>query len=348
MKTLLLLLLPIYIFAQNSIENYSKEQLIGSDWIKTDIRLRDNSKIYNEQILRLPLRYRFLNEDSVLITSKGASQKFFYRMSNNLISIPKTDGKLRISSLDDKKMVIIEDMKDTTAAQFRIEFAKSDYYNIGYTPQSYLTQGNDTVYIAQQNYLEPIFLDDFRNPMDFISEKFNFPEWRTAEFTVRFIITKNGEVKGIKVEGTADKYNDNLINAVKKTRGKWLPAIWEGKPVNAEMKLYFDFGYSEQQALKNKSKPTTLDTLAMYKSQSKFFLDEGNYYFQIKNNLKALQSYSKSIAFDPYNINAYYGRVAVYSRANRIDKVCEELEQLKALEQTKAFELSKKYCEKKE
>jgi tetratricopeptide (TPR) repeat protein len=347
MKILILLFLPVCIFAQNPAKTYSKAQLMG-DWVKTDIRLKDNSRIYDENIHDTQIRYHFISEDTLLITYQGIAQKYFYRFASNLIVIPKTDGRLRVEELDDRKMVISEQKKDSTRYQLRLTFVKVDIFNLGFTPQSYLTQGNDTVYVAQRNYLEPIFIDEFRNSMDYISEKFDFPEWKTGEFYARFIITKDAQVKAIKIEGKPEKQKEDLIKAIRKTKGKWIAAKWEGKPVNAEIKMYFDYGEQEKLAFKNKTyKKSQADSLAELKERSKFFLDEGNYYFTLKNYLKALQSYSKSIGLNPYNVDAYYGRIAVYSKSNRIDKVCEELEQLKALEQTKAFELSKQYCEKK-
>jgi tetratricopeptide (TPR) repeat protein len=347
MKNLVLLLFPIYIFAQNPVKTYTKSQLLG-DWVKTDIRLKDNSRIYDDEIHRSQIRYNFMSEDTVLITYQGTNQKYYYRFANNLVVLPQTKIEFRVEELDDRKLVISESKQDSTKYSLKFTLVKAEVFNLGFTPQSYLTQGNDTVYVAQRNYLEPLFIDEYRSPMDFIIEKFAFPEWKMGQFSARFIITKDADVKAVKVDGTPEKQKENLIKAIKKTKGKWVAATWEGKPVNAEIKMYFDYGEKGKLFEDPKLKVSSEDSLAELKERSKYFLDEGNYYFATKNYLKALQSYSKSIGLNPYNVNAYFGRVAIYAKSNRTDKMCEDLEQLKALEQTRAFELSKKYCQKKE
>lgn len=348
-RYLLLLFVSIQIFAQDSVKvskpkKYTIEQLSG-EWVKEEIRMKDGSKLYNSPLNEAFLRYIFQPGDSVKIIYDGRSGNVPFTFNGNRLTI--NGLPLVIDYLDENKL-ILEEEKDTLALQIRLVSAK--IHNLGFMPQTYITQGNDTIYVAERNYIEPMFNNPAESAMQFISENFMYPEYRTDDFFARFIITKTGEVKGIKIlNSTNEKFNQRLIKAIKKTEGFWKPATWEGKPVNVEMKMRFDMGWSQKMAAKNpKEYGNLVDSTQIRKDISDSYLMEGNYYSEIGSYKQALQSYSLSIKNNPLNVDAYYKRAAIFALRKQTDKMCEDLKHLRDLEQKRGAELYQKYCGKRE
>lgn len=346
-KYLLLIFISIQVLAQDSLKTsksqiYTFEQLAG-EWVKEEIRMKDGSKLYNNPLNDSFLRYIFQTDNTVKIIYDGKSGDVAYTLHKNKIDI--NNMPLIIDYLDQNKLTLSEE-KDTLGIQIKLIRAK--IHNIGFTPQSYITQGNDTIYVAERNYLEPFFNDPAQNAMQFISENFGYPEYRTDDFYARFIITKTGEVKGIKVlNSTNSKFDLKLVKAIKKSEGKWIPAKWEEKTVNVEIKMRFDMGWSQKMAAKNPN-GRAVDSTQSLMSASDSYLIEGNYYAEMNNYKQALRSYGLSIKNNPLNVDAYYKRAAIFALTKQNSKMCEDLRHLRDLEQTRGTELYQKYCEKKE
>jgi len=228
----------------------------------------------------------------------------------------------------------------------RLSFIPARFHNIGFTPQTYRTKGQDTIYVSKHNYLEPLFKDADRSASQFISDNFFFPEYKAGDFFARFIITKQGDIKGIEVlESTHENYNKYLIKAIKATAGKWKPAVWEGKPINTEIKMGFDLGWTEKMRNKNGDSATQKDIIDS--NESNYNLMQGNIYMEEKKYTLAIKELTKSIALDPLNIDAYYARAAVYALTKDVQKMCLDLQQLKNMQQTKGTELWNKFCQDK-
>lgn len=339
-KILLFLLLTTPIFAQKL-----KEKLIG-EWVKDEIRLKDGSPILLEQVKNMQIRYVFSENGDFLITIDGKSGKSSYQLIGDTIQIGKTT-LLKVLEISDVKLVVYELSNVPLAPQSKVKISliPAHIHNLGYFPEKYRTKGQDTIYVSKRDYLEPFFLDNEKSAAQFISDNFYFPEHKAGDFYARFIITKTGEIKGIEIlNSTDEKYNNNLIKAIKTSSGKWLPAQWEGKPVNTEIKMGFDMGWSEKMAVKSKSE-TPKDTLDA--NESNYYLLLGNANVEQKKYATAIKNLTKSLDFDPRNIDAYYARAAVYAITKDTQKMCVDLLQLKHLEQAKGTELWKKFCDSK-
>ncbi|MCU0326020.1 MAG: hypothetical protein MUF45_12320 [Spirosomaceae bacterium] len=344
-RFLFLILVSIQVFAQDSSKTtkpktYTIKQLAG-EWVKEEIRMKDGSKLYNNPLNESSLRYIFQSEDSVKIVYDGRSGNVPFTLNGNKLVINSLP--LIINYLDENRLILDED-KDTLGIQIRLVSAK--IHNLGFTPQTYITQGNDTIYVAERNYLEPSFRNPANGPMEVISQNFTYPEYRTDDFFARFIVTNTGEVKGIKIlKSTNEKFNTRLVKAIKKTEGMWEPATWEGRRVNVEMKMRFDMGWSQKMAARN---PKNIDSTQIKIDLSDNYLMEGNYYAENKNYKQALRSYNLSIQNNPLNVEVYYKRAAIFAITKQNDKMCEDLKHLRDLEQKRGTELYQKYCEKKE
>lgn len=335
LKTLFLICISSVAVAQSI-----KGNLIG-DWIKEDIRLRDGSPILDKAVRDIQLRYIFDKNGTSRVVYDGKTGDRPYRLKRDTLIIGD-DTFYKIEQVSDIKLVLQQITADSSATALKLTFTPAHLYNIGFMPEKYRTKGGDTIYVYKPNYLEPFFMDGEMNASQYISENFDFPEYRAADFYTRFIITKEGDVKGIEiVRTTNDRFNNKLIAAIKKTQGKWKPALWEGKPVNVEVMMGFDLGWSEKQ-----NSSTTEETDEEKMMASNEFLAEGKYYLTLKNYNEAIRNYTWSLDKNPLNIDAYYGRASAYAMKKDTKKMCEDLLQLKNLQQAKGIELWNKFCNK--
>ncbi len=341
-KILFFLLITSQLFAQTL-----KEKLIG-EWVKDDIRLKDGSPIFDEDIKNMQLRYVFFEDNSFQITINGKTGKGTYKIKGDTILVGKTT-LLEVLEIDETKLVVQELNIDPLAppSKAKITFIPARFHNLGFFPEKYRTKGQDTIYVSKHNYLEPFFLDPDKSAAQFISENFTFPYYKAGDFYARFIITKLGEIKGIEIlNSTHERYNEDLIKAIKASKGKWLPATLEGKAVNAEIKMGFDMGWSAKMAGKNQASidaaKDTIDPTA-----SNYHLMQANVNVEEKRYAAAIKNLTLSLNADPRNIDAYYARAAVYALTKDTQKMCVDLLQLKHMEQVKGTELWTKFCEGK-
>jgi tetratricopeptide (TPR) repeat protein len=340
-KILIFLFISTQIFAQKF------KQKIIDEWVKENISLYDGSPILKDDIRNMQLRYTFMENDTFQITVNGKTGRSTYQVKNDTLYFAKNVA-FKIERLDDIKLVFRAVILDSVGQSkaLRLSFIPTRFHNIGFTPQTYRTKGQDTIYISKPNYLEPLFMDADRSASQFISDNFFFPEYKAGNFFARFIITKRAEIKGIEIlESTHEKYNKYLIKAIKATAGKWEPAVWEGKQINSEIKMAFDMGWSEK--MKNKNGDTSAQKDTFDSDESNYYLMQGNIYVESKKYTLAVKELTKSIYLDPLNIDAYYARAAVYALTKDVQKMCLDLQQLKNMQQTKGTELWNKFCQDK-
>ncbi|MDZ7933527.1 MAG: hypothetical protein U5M51_00820 [Emticicia sp.] len=333
----------IFLFISNQIFAQTFKQKIVNEWVKESISLYDGSPILKDNIRNMQLRYIFTKNDSFQVTINGKTQRSTYRLQNDTLYFGKIVA-FKIERLDDIKLVFRDVNLDSTSQSkaLRLSFIPARFHNLGFTPKTYRTKGQDTIYVSEYNHLEPLFMDTERSAAQFISDNFYFPEYKKGNFFARFIITSKSEIKGIEVlESTDEKYNKYLIKAIKATAGRWKPAIWEGKPVNSEVKMGFDMGWSKKNN-ENTSQKDTIDT-----NESDYYLMQGNINVEAKRYSLAIKDLTKSIALDPLNIDAYYARAAVYAITKDVQKMCVDLLQLKNMQQIKGTELWNKFCQDK-
>lgn len=340
-KILTFLFISTQIFAQTF------KQKIVDEWVKDDISLYDGSPILKDEVRNMQLRYTFMPNDSFQVTINGKTGRGTYHVKNDTLYFAKNIA-FKIERLDDIKLIFRGINLDSASQSkaLRLSFIPARFHNLGFTPQTYRTKGQDTIYVSKHNYLEPLFMDADRSASQFISDNFFFPEYKAGDFYARFIITKQGEVKGIEVlESTHENYNKYLIKAIKATAGKWQPAIWEGKPINTEMKMGFDMGWTEKMGRKNGDATAQKDTIDA--NESNYYLMQANINVEAKRYSLAIKDLTKSITLDPLNIDAYYARAAVYALTKDVQKMCVDLQQLKNMQQIKGTELWNKFCQDK-
>jgi tetratricopeptide (TPR) repeat protein len=331
MKPSILLFFFALTFQAFGQKDFSKALM--KDWKKIEVRTKDGSKLYDQTYLNATFDIKVFSKDSLSLFVSGRRYNYPYSLRDSMLVFNKMIFKIK--SISELEMILDQaDFVDETQA-LSLKFMPKKLFDLTYTPTSYLSKNNERVYQQISGKLEPYFMDKNMAVMDYIFEKFGFPEYRKGGFVVRFVVTKTGAIKGISVvASTNDKYNEKLIAAVNKTTGKWQPAEYMGEKVNVEVEYDYNLGYSERDL------SSVVDSL----QYSKMYFDYGNDFFERAAYKQAESYYQKSINYNPLNINSYYQHAACCILLRRKEDACKDYQQLVFLEQKKAKVLQDKYC----
>lgn len=309
---------------------------IRGEWVKTTITLTDGSPIYTSDFQNSQLYYDFFSADSVLNTINGKSRKLRYQIQDSILVIE--DVYFKIKELSDIKLVINQLPSSSVEVPIQISMIPQRVHRVGFQPDSYVAKNGERVYISDNYHLVPIFLNSQKSAMTYIYEKFGFPDWRRALFIARAIVTKEGQLTGVRMEeSTQPKYNQKLLDAILSTKGNWLPAKLEGKPINTEIIFRFDLDWT-------KVGPSQEDELAQKRQMAEEYFQDGNYFMTLNQPKLAIESLTEALKNDHLFVKAYYQRAAAYIAIKRMDKACLDYKQLLFLEQKQAQILYDTYC----
>lgn len=326
----------LLLFSANSYAQSNIRTLLVNTWVNEEINLADGSKIYKPEYTNLHLEYKFYPNDSLRIQINGKTMFEKYKLVDSIISYG--ESRFKIKAISDVKMVLKQLTKEDNLQEIEVVLIPSKFRLMGFSPIAYLAKNGEAVYIARENYLYPYFVSNEASAAEYVFSKFGFPEWKKGRFVARFIITSKGYLTGVRVEESTNmKYDEKLISAIKATRGMWRAAEWEGKPVTTEVMMEFNMDFTS----------TEQNNPEMKRYRSEDYTVDGNYFFENKQYKLALSSFSQAIEENPFNIEAYYKRAAVYVLTRQPQKACEDYQTLVNLEQVKAKELFDKYCQKK-
>ncbi len=319
----------INMFAQNSL----KESLQG-EWIKDKVTLKDGSPVYDPEVLGTSFILDFRN-DSLIVSINGINALQTYRVSDSTITYKGTSYK--ITRLDKPILEVVQVNQPEDVEPLKISFIYKPIHDLSTNPEFYLAKNNEPVYLMRPDVVEPKFIHSSQNAIDFIYSYFRFPEYKKGGFVARFVITKEGKMEGLRLEASSDqRYDQRLIDAIKKTQGKWLAARYQGKPVNCEIEYNFDLGWSKPDY--------STDTLQMSRIASEEYFSYGQYYFSNKNYKSAIYYFDKTLEKNPYLIDSYYMRAAANVFRKEINAACKDYLTLRNLDQKKASDLYDKYC----
>jgi tetratricopeptide (TPR) repeat protein len=331
MRLLLTYILVSIVYISYGQRDFSKELM--NNWKKTEIRTKDGSKLYDQTYVDATFDINIFSKDSLALFSYGKRYSYPYVLKDSILSFNKI--MFKIKSISETQLVLDQaDFADETKA-LSLKFTPKKLFDLTYTPKSYISKNGERVYQQVDGKLEPHFLDKNMAVMDYIFEKFGFPEYRKGGFVVRFVITKTGALKGVAVvASTNDKYNDKLVAAVNKTKGKWIPAEYLGEKVNVEVEYDYNLNYIDR------SSGSVVDSL----EYSKMYFNYGNEFFERASYKQAETYYQKAISHNPLHIDAYYQHAACLILLRRREEACKDYQQLVFLEQKKAKVLQDKYC----
>jgi tetratricopeptide (TPR) repeat protein len=312
---------------QNTLRNKIK-----NNWKKTDITAIDGSAYYDEAILGLDFDLNIFSNDSLELFNNSRLLPMTYRLSADSVLV-FSGLRLKIKEISDIKMVV--ESLESDGFDFKITYTPKNLFDLTYSPEAYRAKNGGVVFTTIHGKLEPQFIHKTMSPMDYIFEKFGFPEYRKGGFVVRFVVTEKGELAGVHVVASSnDRYNDNLVNAVLSTKGMWKSAEFKGEKVSTEVEYDYNLGYNDRQLT------SQVDSSAY----SKNYFDYGMQFISTGAYKNAASYFQKAIDFNPLNVDAYFKHAEVSLALRRKDDACESLSYLILLEQKKAQPLYDKNC----
>lgn len=321
-----------------AVNTFAQKHVIDAlkgEWIKEDITLADGSKVFDPGVINSSLIYEFINGDTLLVTYNGENRYHRYVLSDSTLNFSGKEYK--IDRLEKPLLELVETNPAVGFMALRIKMVFKPTFDYGISPKTYQAKNGEIVYERVPGIVDPKFVSRGVTAMDAIYREFGFPDYRKGGFVVRFVITKEGKMEGERIVASShQRYDERLIKAVRKTSGKWLPAKFNGKPVNCEVEFNFDLGFTGNQ-------PTaTAEDNKRFKADQDF--DYGNYYYDAKSYKSAIFYFTKAIDANPYLIEAYYKRAAAYYFLNDVKSACKDYEQLIFLDQNRAKDLKEKVC----
>jgi tetratricopeptide (TPR) repeat protein len=333
MKKCQFLIIGLLLVVGNTLSAQIDKQHFQNNWIKTETLRADSSRIFDPTLTGSAISLRVLNGDSLQFSISNRMQNYKYTFLNSVLVFGMFTFK--IQELSAQKLVLIENTETDVSKAIMLVFMPKNLFDLTYTPEYYLAKNKEIVYKALPGKLEPLFRDKNMSAVDYVFERFGFPEYKKGGFVVRFVINQKGELKGAKIVATSnERYNEKLIQAVNKTKGKWLPATYQGKPINVEVEFNFNLGFEDRQ----------ISSIVDSTAYSQNYYNTGNEFFQSGSHKQAEKYYQKAIDYDPLNINAYYQHAAVSIALRKKDQACKDFQQLIFLDQKKAIKLQQKYC----
>jgi Gram-negative bacterial TonB protein C-terminal/Tetratricopeptide repeat len=329
-KHLILIALVFITFAASA--QIDKQFLVNS-WIKSDILRSDSSRILDPAILNNNMEIVFKNNDSLLYKVNSRSTNYKYSTVGSALVFG--NYAFKIIELSETKFTLVDGSEPDPSKALMLKFIPKKLFDLTFSPEYYKAKNGEKVYKSIPGHLEPDFIDVNMSPIDYVFEKFGFPEYKKGGFVVRFIVNKNGQIKGTKIIASSnERYNDKLIQAVNRTKGKWQPGTFLGDKVNIEVEYNYNLGFEDRQLT------SVVDSIAYAET----YYTTGNDFFQSGSYKQAEKYYQKALDFNPLHINAYYQHAATSIALRKKDEACKDYQQLIYLDQKKAKRLSDKYC----
>ncbi len=358
-----LLLLTLFLFyyqsdAQTSTDEQKNiEQKLMRNWVKYRLEMKDGSQVPDENIVK--------NAASMLIFKKGNTgivingknaQQIQYAVSSSILVLDATVSYI-IEKLTEHELIfhgIFENTPDDEIVRFHYvsttESSSQYFFRQFIKPNISIQANGDTAYRFNE-YIFPRFqltlgdfptiLSDFyqvyESSYDMIEEDFNFPDKKKGNFRVSFAINKFGILKDIEIKESSDStYNNALLQAVSKTRKRWLPAEYENKKV--ETLFNYVYVYKGEEKSEEEFDGYQYD-ITKYKA---------NKVFAKKEYVKAIKLYTKCILMqdEDFDLEPYYKRADSYFALKVNKNACLDWSYLAKKGQKKAEKLFFDNCMK--
>ena len=345
-------------FAQTSTdEQKSIEQKLMRNWVKYRIEMKDGSQIPNESIAKKTASMLIFKRANVYILISGKiAQQSVYTISNNALMLDRKFSYI-IEKLTENELIfyeVLENIPDEEIMKYHYvsttESSAQYFFRQFIKPNISIQANGDTAYRFNE-YIFPRFqltlgdfptiLSDFyqvyESSYDMIEEDFNFPDNKKGNFRVSFAVSKFGILKDIEIKESSDSvYNNALLQAVSKTRKRWLPAEYENRKV--ETRFEYVYKYDEDNKNENDFDGYQYDITK----------NKANKVFAKKEYVKAIKLYTKCILMqdEDFDLEPYYKRADSYFALKVNKNACLDWSYLAKKGQKKAEKLFFDNCMK--
>lgn len=359
-RTLLLILSLFWhqSFTQTSTDEQKNiEQKLLRNWVKYRVEMKDGSQIPNENIAKKTASMLIFKKANVYILISGKiAQQSVYTISNNALMLDRKFSYI-IEKLTENELIfyeVLEKIPDEEIIRYHYvsttESSAQYFFRQFIKPNIRIQANGDTAYSFNE-YIFPKFkpiLGDFPSVLSnfyevyessysMIEEDFNFPDKKKGNFRVSFAINKFGILKDIEVKESSDStYNNALLQAVSKTRKRWLPAEYENQKV--ETLFNYVYVYKGEEKSEEEFDGYQYD-ITKYKA---------NKVFAKKEYVKAIKLYTKCILMqdEDFDLEPYYKRADSYFALKVNKNACLDWSYLAKKGQKKAEKLFFDNCMK--
>jgi hypothetical protein len=216
---------------------YSQDfNTMEGDWMRVKVEYKDGEKVPNNNGSRALIRYHFTKKEIYQVI-QGSTIPSEYTRTGNVLKIAPIQV-FAIEAYTKKALTLV----DADGAQpMRYYMIPTDSFQVSGRIK-YLNEvvGTDTIYASAPG-IEPLYAKGQNEFMKSLMMGFS----QTVGFQFSYVVQKDGTIGDVTIKvSTNPKLEKRLIQLVKKTSGKWIPATYKGKPVNVRQ--------SENLSLNNK------------------------------------------------------------------------------------------------
>lgn len=213
--------------------NGQDSRTMAGDWIRIKAEYQDGSGSPRETGSRVFVRYHFTNKEPYQIFAESTHPGSYTRSGNILRIEP-----VHVFKIEDYTTSALTLIETGSSNPIRYFFVPLDsFQRSGHLRYRFEVTNNDTIYSIAPG-IEPIYpkgQEEFmRSIMTGITQKVGF------NFT--YVVQKDGTIGDVTIKASTNpKQNKRLIQLIKKTSGKWIPATNKGQAINVRLNGSFSF-----------------------------------------------------------------------------------------------------------
>lgn len=200
--------------------------LTAHSWIKMRVENLSSNKIAEDTIYA---RYKFDKSKLFISFYPGWNDyQFNWSVQNNQLTL--NFDTYTIEELTDTSLII------SISGFRRIYFLAEDHCSSMEKNLQLIGEYNNKPLYAANRYITPRFStkESLRPIIEEGTKEYSIPN--ASYLKVTFIVTENGKVENIKIiSSILEGFDNAVISQIRKTSGKWQPAIFKGKPIQTEM-----------------------------------------------------------------------------------------------------------------
>lgn len=229
-KTLTTLLLLLFIHSANA-QDFGT---ITGDWIRIRAEYQDGEQLPRNHGSRIFVRYVFKEKD-VYLVFPGNTIATTYTRTGNLLKIAPIQ-EFVIEQYNETEITLL-DASGGDPIRYHL-IPTSVFQANGTIKYSHeVTPEADTVY-ANANGIEPIYKKGGQALMLELMSGFT----QQVGFDFSYVVQKDGTIGDIKINASTNpKLDKRLIQLLRRSSGKWIPATYKGKPISVRIKEKIGF-----------------------------------------------------------------------------------------------------------
>lgn len=205
---------------------------MSGDWIRIKAEFHDGEKLPGNHFARVYQRYCFSKDQVYQVVGSDNTPAEYTRTGSNLRIAPIQS--FIIEQYTNKALTLLEAEGSDPLRYYLIP--TDSFKRSGWVKYSYTISNNDTIYNAAVG-IEPIYIKGNQELNRSIMQGLS-PAVVAFQYT--YVVLKDGTIGEVEILSTSDdKKSKRLIQLVKKSSGKWIPATLGGKAINVKIKDNF-------------------------------------------------------------------------------------------------------------